>query len=275
MDGPTPLCLAIERGNDLVAEWLVDKGADVNFRGPGLTYNPSGYAQYSWPMMTAAAVEDPYFLELLLENGARINCRHEPRWSLVHGHFSMGKMTPLHLAAYSGRFENVRLLAYYGADFSKVWYDQYSPKPGWHLDRVAGQQAQPVPSDHFSDSEYSDYESETERTARTARQGVIYASSKEAKSVQDLRDALQNFDAAVQEGLFRRRLLVLCGVTRGRGSPHIPEPLLIHIMELAGLFPVVKMSEDDEKQHKAEKSILEEERRSAGRNGAVKTGRSD
>jgi hypothetical protein len=109
LDGPTPLGLAIEQNNRVMAKWLVDNGADVDFHGPGV----GGLAQYSWPMMVAANVDDSYFLELLLDRGAYIDCDHEPMTS------TLGKMTPLHLAAYTGRFGHVALLVSHGADLER------------------------------------------------------------------------------------------------------------------------------------------------------------
>lgn len=229
LEGPTPLCLANEQGNRVFAEWLIAKGADVNFHGPGFNFNPEGESYYSYPLMTAAAVEDPYFVELLLNKGARIDCKNEPRQSLVRS--TLGKMTPLHLAAYRGCFENVRLLAYYGADLDDTWLCQFSTSrdsPEWLADL----------------------------TAQTTRQGVMYAGHSQFKTVASLRDALEKFDAAAREGLSRRRLLVLSGMTR-RTVPRLPEHLLNHVMELGGLFPVVKFPEDHKLQTETEKSIAE------------------
>ncbi|GAQ88063.1 hypothetical protein KFL_003970100 [Klebsormidium nitens] len=228
LDGPTPLGLAIERGNRVFAEWLIAKGADVNFHGWGFNFNPEGESYYSYPLMTAAAVEDPYFVELLLNKGARIDCENEPRQSLVGS--TLGKMTPLQLAAYMGRFENVRLLAYYGARFEDTWLSQFT-------------------------TSRDDPEDIAELTAQTVRQGVIYRDySKPWKSAEALKDALKRFDAAAREGLSRRRLLVVSGMTR-RTVPRLPEHLLKHVMELAGLFPVVQFPEDRQLQARAEKSI--------------------
>ena len=67
--GPTPLCLAIESGNRLMAEWLINRGADVNFHGPGFNFNPEGESFYSYPLMTAAAVEDSYYRRASTEQG--------------------------------------------------------------------------------------------------------------------------------------------------------------------------------------------------------------
>jgi hypothetical protein len=124
--GPTPLALAIESGNWVMAKWLVNRRADVNFHGPGFSFAHNGrLAQYSWPMMVAAGVDDSYFLELLLDGGAYIDCEHEPMTSVVT--YTMGKMTPLHLAAYLGRFGHVALLVYHGADLErKRWEDDFN-----------------------------------------------------------------------------------------------------------------------------------------------------
>jgi hypothetical protein len=53
-----------------------------------------------------------------------------------------------------------------------------------------------------------------------------------------LREALADYDGAVREGLKRRRLLVLCGVSHGKMNRvvlHLPDHILLEsIFELAG-----------------------------------------
>jgi hypothetical protein len=203
LDGPTPLGLAIERGNRVMAKWLVDNGADVNFHRPGV----GGLAQYSWPMMVAAGVDDSYFLKLLLDRGACIDCEHEPMISIS---YKRGKMTPLHLAASLGRFEHVTLLVYHGAN---LWW-----------------------GDDFGDP----------RRRRTVHRAVMKASCVRWKTVGALKDALARVERTVEEGLRRWRLLILRGMS-GFRSPRLPDHLLQHVFELAGLFSFPPLPEDQER----------------------------
>jgi hypothetical protein len=222
-DGPTPLTLAIERGNRVMAQWLVDNGADVNFHGPGFSITNFRVARYSYPLSVAAVSEDPFFLELLLKKHARMDCQHVPLDNFPRSY----NMTPLHLAAYVGRWENVSLLTYYGADVDM----RCTP-----IDDI----------DLISSNELP-----------TARQAVMENRYKHVTKV-GLREALARFDRAVQEGLKRRRLLLLCGVLQGKlrkTVPHLPDHLVKYIFELAGLFPAIVTPEDQVEQERAEKYL--------------------
>jgi hypothetical protein len=72
------------------------------------------------------------------------------------------------------------------------------------------------------------------------------ASGNRWKTVETLKDALARFEGAVEEGLRRRRLLVLRGMS-GVRSPKLPDHLLEHVFELAGLFLNPPVPEDQER----------------------------
>jgi hypothetical protein len=206
-----------------MAQWLVDNGADVNFHGPGFSMTNFHVARYSYTLSVAAVSVDPFFLELLPgKKRARMDCQHVPLNNLLNYN-----MTPLHLAAYVGRWDNVSLLTYYGAD--------------------VGLRCTPA----------DDFDSISLNKLPTARRGVMEHRNKLVTKV-GLREleALARFDRAVQEGLECRRLLVLCVVLQGKlreSVPHLPDHLMKRIFELAGLFPAIVTPEDQVEQERAEK----------------------
>jgi hypothetical protein len=161
-------------------------------------------------------------MELPLKKRARVDCQHVPLNDLLSYN-----MTPLHLAAYVDRWENVSLLTYYGAD--------------------VGLRCTPV---HDVDLILSD-EPPTTRCAMIKNMRNFKHRTKVG-----LREALERFDRVVQEGLKRRRLLVLCGILQGklrRSVPHLPDHLMKRIFELAGLFPAIVTPKDQVEQERAER----------------------
>jgi ankyrin repeat protein len=95
-DGWTPLHLACFFGQPVVAEALMDQGADVRARSRNSMRNT--------PLHAAAAGRSKEAVQALLEHGADVNARQEGGW------------TALHAASQNGDVEMVRLLIAAGAD---------------------------------------------------------------------------------------------------------------------------------------------------------------
>ena len=94
----TPLALTCFFGQESLAAWLVDQGANVNLAAN----NPMKVA----PVHAAAAGRHFGVLRLLVESGADVNARQQQGF------------TPLHAAAQNGDEPAVRLLLERGADRS-------------------------------------------------------------------------------------------------------------------------------------------------------------
>ena len=127
-DGKTPLILAAEKGQLVVAKYLLDHGADVN----GLSRNHGAV-----PLIAAAGNGHKAMVELLLERGADVSggglnplyeavskgylavaevlIAHKADVNARSGTDSNG-MRPLHIAARDGRTELLQLLIQHGAD---------------------------------------------------------------------------------------------------------------------------------------------------------------
>jgi hypothetical protein len=95
-DGYTPLQLACFFGNEDVARFLVEKGADV----AAVSQNPMAIQ----PLHAAAAGDHTAIVRLLLESGANPNAEQQDSFR------------PLHAAAQNGNIDIVRLLLEHGAD---------------------------------------------------------------------------------------------------------------------------------------------------------------
>jgi ankyrin repeat protein len=95
-DGFTPLALACFFGQEAVATWLVEHGANVNLAAN----NPMHVA----PVHAAAAGKHFGILKMLVEAGANVNARQQQGF------------TPLHAAAQHGDEPALRLLLAHGAD---------------------------------------------------------------------------------------------------------------------------------------------------------------
>jgi ankyrin repeat protein len=97
-DGFTPLGLACYFGQYEIAEFLVQKGANVNL------HSNNGFKVY--PLHSAAAGNYTNIARMLLENGAWINVKQE------------AGATALHSAAQSGNIDLLILLLEHGADIT-------------------------------------------------------------------------------------------------------------------------------------------------------------
>ena len=101
-DGATPLHLAVYFGHPELAEWLLDRGADVN--APARPPFPADLR----PIHSALAHRNPEVARrsarLLIARGAEVHVKQE------------GRYTPLHQAAAHGDAEVVELLLAAGAD---------------------------------------------------------------------------------------------------------------------------------------------------------------
>ena len=95
-DGFSPLGLSCFFGHFEIAEYLIEKGADVN-----LVSNNSFRVA---PLHSACAISDFAIAELLLKSGANPNTTQQ------------NEITPLHEAAHSGKTELVKLLIEYNAN---------------------------------------------------------------------------------------------------------------------------------------------------------------
>jgi ankyrin repeat protein len=95
-DGFTPLALACFFGQEPVAAWLVEHGANVSLAAN----NPMQVA----PVHAATAGRHFGILKLLVEAGANVNARQQQGF------------TPLHAAAQQGDEASLRLLLEHGAD---------------------------------------------------------------------------------------------------------------------------------------------------------------
>jgi ankyrin repeat protein len=95
-DGFTPLALACFFGNEDIAGYLVDQGANVNLAAT----NPMKVA----PLHAALAARQSGIVRMLVAAGADVNAKQQQGW------------TPLHAAAQNGDAEMVKLLLDYGAD---------------------------------------------------------------------------------------------------------------------------------------------------------------
>ncbi|MEZ5402587.1 MAG: ankyrin repeat domain-containing protein [Bryobacteraceae bacterium] len=95
-DGFTPLALAAFFGNQEIAAYLVDQGANVNLAAT----NPMRVA----PLHAATASRHFWIVQMLIANGANVNQAQN------------GGFAPLHAAAQNGDAESARLLLESGAD---------------------------------------------------------------------------------------------------------------------------------------------------------------
>jgi ankyrin repeat protein len=95
-DGWTPLHLACFFGQPVIAEALMEQGADVSARSLNSMKNT--------PLHAAAAGRSKEAVQALLEHGADVNARQEGGW------------TALHAASQNGDVEMLRLLIAAGAD---------------------------------------------------------------------------------------------------------------------------------------------------------------
>lgn len=117
--GESALIYAIEAGNVKIVQMLIDKGADVNMRTKlGVT-----------PLVRAATLGRRKIVEILLSHGADIEAKNLD-----------GKVTPLSKAAQRGHLETVKLLLDNGADIDfkiqGVWTPLVLAAMNGHLDVV-------------------------------------------------------------------------------------------------------------------------------------------
>ena len=95
-DGFTPLAFAAYFSQEEIAQWLVEKGADVNLAS-------RNHMQIA-PLHSAVAVQNLTLAQLFLERGADANKSQ------------MEGIRPLHSAVHRGQTEMVELLLRHGAD---------------------------------------------------------------------------------------------------------------------------------------------------------------
>ena len=104
-NGLTRLHMAAKNGHAAVAEFLIEKGANVN-----VTDN------YNWaPLHFAAMHGQEEVVKLFLENGARVDIKSKQDW------------TPLHQAARHGHSDVAKLLVRDGADVNAETKSQWRP----------------------------------------------------------------------------------------------------------------------------------------------------
>ncbi|GAQ79668.1 hypothetical protein KFL_000350225 [Klebsormidium nitens] len=124
-----PLTHAVFSGNRLVAELLLKLGADPDCHHIDSSLRSKPFpSPSSWPLIHAATCQDTSMLRLLLEWGASVHVSRRPTCE-SRGWWGLGgpevywilpeAMTPLHLAAYRRRYDNVRVLVFHGADVRK------------------------------------------------------------------------------------------------------------------------------------------------------------
>ena len=106
-DGFTPLALACFFGQEPVASWLVNHGANVSLAAN----NPMHVA----PIHAATAGRHFGILKLLVEAGANVNARQQQGF------------TPLHAAAQHGDEPALRLLLQHGADRAAMASNNQTP----------------------------------------------------------------------------------------------------------------------------------------------------
>jgi hypothetical protein len=216
----SPLTIAVFNKNLLVAEWLLTLGADPNCNLTEYYERSPILIKSSWPIVHAATLKDDSLLKLLLERGGNLHVER-PTFNEADGITEPETwggdeaMTPLHLAAYNCRFENVRILVLHGADLER----RCKLRGSW----VWGE---PEPAPEFRVAWDAVEKGIRERTAK----GRNLPSAENVISC-----ALGNFDAAAQAALEDRRLLVLGCFRRAFGSI-VPDHLLERIFELAGLY---------------------------------------
>lgn len=239
----SPLTYAVSVGNRLVAEWLLTVGADPNchYIEPGLDLEP--FARFgpcpdlepysepypsptSWPIMYAATCKDTSMLRLLLERGANVHVSRIPsssRWG-VGGpeiyHRVLKRMTPLHLAGYHRRYDNVRLLIFHGADFRREC-DLVDPT---NRGRLVGFNASGTARDAAVMGSIA------ERLSKTSDIHRSYELDEDAVS-----SVLEGYDSALQAGLEERRAFVLCCLRKSGNVKSIPGHLIAKIFHLAAL----------------------------------------
>jgi hypothetical protein len=204
----SPLTSALKSGNHLLTKWLLDNGADVNLHhfSTALPQSPPFICVNSWPVMIAVNKEDTWLLQLLLVRGARVHVERRPEIFSGETVRSMGPITPLHLAAYNGRWGSVRLLVEYGADLKKKCNMGYMER------------------------------AEDQKVPREAVGMRSYTRLGPRADEEEVREARAKFDAAVEAGLEKRRLLVLGGLRPTLRNLSFPEHLLRRIFESADLF---------------------------------------
>lgn len=214
----SPLTFAVFYENLPVAEWLLTLGADPNCNLTEYDVPSPILIRSSWPIVHAAMMKDDSLVKLLLKRGAK----HVERQTLneadgITEPETWGgneAMTPLHLAAYNCRFENVRILVLHGADLERRCNLRGSRDWG---------EPEPAPEPRVA-------RDAVEKGIRERNEGRNLPSAEHVISC-----ALGNFDAAAQAALEDRRLLVLGCFRRAFGSI-VPDHLLERIFELAGLY---------------------------------------
>lgn len=205
-----PLTYAVFAGNRLVVEWLLTLGANPDCHYINPTYGT--YVAFpslsSWPILYAATCKDTAMLRSLLRRGADVHVARQPlkdRWGFSGPEvFNSvpGAFTPLHLAAYHRRYDSVRLLILHGAHFRREC-ELADPMNDGYL-QVA---CKP-----------------TGRAREAVKLGIQEEHLLKRSSPEDLdlpetavAEALEEYDAALQAGLGKRRLFVLCCL-RERGN---------------------------------------------------------
>lgn len=94
-DGFQPLGLASFFGQEQIAHYLLERGAEVN--------SYSHNSLHVMPLHSAVASQNLAIAKMLLERGAQVNARQE------------GDFVPLHSAAQNGQMEMISLLLIHGA----------------------------------------------------------------------------------------------------------------------------------------------------------------
>jgi ankyrin repeat protein len=113
--GKTPLNIAILRGNANVAAELVDLGADVNYSGDFLAKTPLHYA---------AEMGEISIAKKLLDNSANISSKtldSSHYYDVMYCRDTLNRaFTPIHIAAFKGNTEMVKLLYSRAADINET-----------------------------------------------------------------------------------------------------------------------------------------------------------
>ncbi|KAF3806347.1 hypothetical protein GCG54_00006109 [Colletotrichum gloeosporioides] len=106
----SPLVSAVTKGHAEVVQLLLDSGADVT------ALNSAGCA-----LMAAAQHSRILIAQLLLEQGANVQCRHRGLEDTFH-------LIPLVIASGKGDLEAMKLLLEHGADLNAIRYHQHSTR---------------------------------------------------------------------------------------------------------------------------------------------------
>ncbi len=116
-NGYTPLIIAVLNNLYDMAELLIDKGAEVNFKVPNTNED---YANFSAIHFAAFSDSTSKMLKLLIDNGANVNLQLDDT-------VEYGGYTPLLFAIITEQYNNFDFLLKNGADINLANADGYSP----------------------------------------------------------------------------------------------------------------------------------------------------